>query len=411
MIAPSSVCVALSAFAASDDLDIATVDVPRVRVEGSSEGEAELEVGFGFPLKVIQPDTCSTRPKKRTFILALRVDASAETQLGRATVVSVANPGANDSEISSSTSGFLGANLILYRSKSLSVAQFEQVQMVRKSSVERALMNCKLDCSSASMAQDKWCKDNKDLRYRDGLDDTNICPWRRSEVQTAIRRESLSVGVSAYPTFTTVLGARVGVAPFSYRDTATDPLVDEGVVEVPWDAGALFTGVIPTTADIGVSLEGRLGWSKTYSASDTRVQWCVPAGNVDLGPDPDDANERVTAEGLSCDSAPLGAPTARDPFIVGGRVGVVSTLAKYRLGAEVVVELDGKDDRVSIGAPVLINVSRNGAKYKGLIELKPRFLWRELAEQEEANVDRWAFFLDIVLLGQRSIFSESYRTF
>ena len=146
-------------------------------------------------------------------------------------------------------------------------------------------------------------------------------------------------------------------------------------------------------------LEGLVNYGTSFEEGSTVVHWCVPGGTVttDTG---------ATGPAQICKDTPLGTPTKSTAFTLQALLGYLrEEEGSWRLAAGVSAQIPIEGTRkISAVVPITIAFASDELKYKGLIRITPGMTW-SWKPGSGADV---GLVLMVAVLGQRSLFSESF---
>ncbi|MGK4001355.1 hypothetical protein WMF31_01930 [Sorangium sp. So ce1036] len=253
------------------------------------------------------------------------------------------------------------------------------------------------------------------------VDDSTQLPSGRLHLSASLARLDFEgKGSSAYPPLIFYLGGSVGRARFNYlgpgperRDQSLPPtFVRRELIALPWSVGAAAVYITEGWSKLAPTFEGQVAFDSRWTASTDRVSWCEPVGDVFGSVDPGTQPPRYVPTSR-CKEEVLGAPAKSQELKLTAHLGLVDKVAdatfRASFGAKVAVALNDDapaDLHINLRAPVHVTLARapRGTKYRGIVRLSPAL---SIARLSDGKTDIGGM-LEISLLGQRAMFSDSY---
>ncbi|XXX72515.1 hypothetical protein WMF30_33190 [Sorangium sp. So ce134] len=212
-----------------------------------------------------------------------------------------------------------------------------------------------------------------------------------------------------YPPLLLKAGAQVGHAEFTYRaadDGAPPRLVEKTDPVTPW-SGGLSVASIPSWGRYATTIEGLVAYGSSWKASKKTVRWCSPAGDVAR-----DEEERDPADPAeSCQEATLDGPTNTKAFRVVAQAGIVdghNGVWRFAAGPELSVPVGDAEEEFSLSLRLPFYLSFASApeklSYRGIVQVTPRISVTRMKE----GSNEIGGFIELAILGQRSLFSDQF---
>ncbi|WP_437589704.1 hypothetical protein [Sorangium sp. So ce1000] len=368
--------------------------LPTLRLEGSTDGSATLEVGADLIVRASDSIDLSIAPSLALTTADGLAALFSSDELDQAGAMPLRGGGTvslfylGEPVARTSVPALRAADL---RMKSIAVARCKEVCEQRPGDSSCVSFNEELKkvISEASLDVGDLCQDGRAL-------------WIEYESHTARELRGM------YPDL--VLSARAVVG----RDSFTYMAVDPGQTNL-----TLHRDERHTTVDFGTSLSWitsqEVAWGSKltlealfrvttgYEPSRLKAAWCTPGGSV----------PRTDGSGVDeaelCTSRTYGAPMSSTRMRGALRVGVLNRLQdqwRFALGPYVV--RDGDSYAVGVEAPLYFNFAsappEYAGSYKGLIGLAPRAEWSVRGD----GFPESRFLLSLQLLGQRSFFGGAF---
>ncbi|AUX38876.1 uncharacterized protein SOCE26_002560 [Sorangium cellulosum] len=212
-----------------------------------------------------------------------------------------------------------------------------------------------------------------------------------------------------YPPLLLKAGAQVGHAEFTYRtadDGAPSRLVEKIDPVTPW-SGGISVASIPSWGRYATTIEGLVAYSSSWKASKKTARWCSPVG--DVARDEDERDPADPAE--SCQEATLNGPTNTKKFRIAAQAGIVDGYhGVWRLaaGPELSVPVEDAEEEFSLGLRFPFYVSFASApeklSYHGIVRVAPSISFTRMKD----GTKDIGGFIELAILGQRSLFSDQF---
>lgn len=216
--------------------------------------------------------------------------------------------------------------------------------------------------------------------------------WSLALSGQAWLRHGKDSGPSILPVAYLVAGVGVGRQTFSYLETGPTSVVTahDGVVHVPVRAGALGYWIVNSgIPDLALSIAGRIGYVRSWTASPDTARVCTGLGVVSGG------QGNVSA----CRDEVLGPPSETSGLQVEVQVGPVVEMSDRlaRAALDLALAPDASGENLSLGVPVYLAGHFLG--HYGTIALMPHFVL-----PLSGTGRRWAFALTLdVFAGDQAL--------
>ncbi|XXY53645.1 hypothetical protein WME91_21150 [Sorangium sp. So ce269] len=368
--------------------------LPTLKLEGSTEGSAKLEVGADIVVRASDSIDLSFAP---SFELT--------TADGLAALLST-----DETDEAGAMPWRAGGTVSLhYLGKPVSrtaIAAFRELDLRMK---RAAVARCAVVCAQAP--EEGSCK-NFEAALKQVQSDSSISPedlcsdgqalWKEHESHIARDLRGM------YPDL--ILSARAVAGRDSFTYVAEDPdqtplVLHEDERHTTYEIGSSLAWITPATVGWGsmLTLEGSFRVTAGYEASTVSAEWCMPVGSVPR----QDGSGADEAE--ACTTGTFGAPASSTKMRGALRAGMLNRLQDlWRFAVGPYVVRDGDSYAVGFEAPLYLNFASAPPEYvgdyKGLLAVTPRAQWSVRGD----GFPESRFVLTLALLGQRSFFGAAF---
>ncbi|WP_437829946.1 hypothetical protein [Sorangium sp. So ce1153] len=367
--------------------------LPTLKLEGSTEGSAKLEVGADIVVRASDSIDLSIAPGLELTtadgLAALfstdEADEASAMPLRAGGTVSLYYLGEPVSR--TAIPAFRNADL---RAKNAAVARcaFVCKQQPEGESCKRFQAALGPDKSADSISPEDLCNDGLAL-------------WIKHEQLTAPELRGM------YPEL--ILSAKGVVGRDSFTYMAAEPgqtslALREDERHTSYEIGTSLAWVTPVFVGWAsmLTLEGSFRVTAGHEASSVSAEWCTPVGSVPR----QDGSGADEAE--ACTTGTYGAPASSTKMRGALRVGALNRLQSlWRVALGPYFVRDGDSYAVGVEVPLYLNFASTPeyvGEYKGLLGITPRAEWSVRGD----GFPESRFVLTLALLGQRSFFGAAF---
>ncbi|KYF54054.1 hypothetical protein BE04_25025 [Sorangium cellulosum] len=368
--------------------------LPALKLEGSTEGSAKLEVGADIVVRASDSIDLSFAPSFEVT-----------TADGLAALFST-----EEADEAGAMPWRAGGTVSLYYLgepvSRTAIAAFRDSDLRMKSS---AVARCQVVCAQGP--EEGSCKNFRaalgQVQSASSISPEDLCSDGQAlwlEYERHIARELRGM----YPDLTVSAKAVAGRDSFTYvaEDPDQTPLaLHEDERHTTYEIGTSLAWVTPVPLGWGsmLTLEGSFRVTAGYEASPVSAEWCTPVGSVPR----QDGSGADEAE--ACTTGTFGAPASSTKMRGALRVGALNRLQDlWRLALGPYVVRDGDSYAIGVEAPLYLNFASAPPEYvgdyKGLLAVTPRAEWSVRGD----GFPESRFVLTLALLGQRSFFGAAF---